>query len=259
MRRDLCDDAFAEILHPTDPDEALLNDASVVIRLVLGDVIVLLTGDIERNSEEELLAEFGAPMTAQDKSPDGTGVPVATQMELQAYKVSEKAAHSSVEYASGMPAADRSVLSSHILKVPHHGSATSSHPAFIAAVNPQTSIIMCGLYNPFGNPHRQTLGVLESAGSQVWRTDLNGHIVVRTNGTDYSVDITREGPAEPAMININEATLEELQYIIHIGPERARQIIRLRPFESIDDLIRVDGIGPARLEAIKRQNIVIVK
>jgi beta-lactamase superfamily II metal-dependent hydrolase len=39
MRRDLCDDAFAEILHPTDPDEALLNDASVVIRLVLGDII----------------------------------------------------------------------------------------------------------------------------------------------------------------------------------------------------------------------------
>ena len=118
---------------------------------------------------------------------------------------------------------------------------------------------MCGLYNPFGNPHRQTLAVLESARSQVWRTDLNGHIVVRTNGTDYSVDITREGPAEPAMININEATLEELQYIIHIGPERAWQIMRLRPFESVDDLIKVDGIGPARLEAIKRQNIVIVK
>ncbi len=39
MRRDLGDNAFAEILHPTDPDEASLNDASVVIRLVLGDVI----------------------------------------------------------------------------------------------------------------------------------------------------------------------------------------------------------------------------
>jgi len=43
MRRDLCDNAFAEILHPTDPDEALLNDASVVIRLVLGDVIVQIS------------------------------------------------------------------------------------------------------------------------------------------------------------------------------------------------------------------------
>ncbi len=39
MRRDLCDDAFAEILHASDPDEALLNDASVVIRKVLGVVI----------------------------------------------------------------------------------------------------------------------------------------------------------------------------------------------------------------------------
>ncbi len=43
MRRDLGDNAFAEILHPTDPDEALLNDASVVIRLVLGDVIVQIS------------------------------------------------------------------------------------------------------------------------------------------------------------------------------------------------------------------------
>ncbi len=40
MRRDLCDDAFAEILNPSDHDEASLNDASVVIRLVLGNVIV---------------------------------------------------------------------------------------------------------------------------------------------------------------------------------------------------------------------------
>ena len=39
----------------------------------------------------------------------------------------------------------------------------------------------------------------------------------------------------------------------------ASVVIRLVPFESVDDLIRVDGIGPARLEAIKRQNIVIVK
>ena len=35
--------------------------------------------------------------------------------------------------------------------------------------------------------------------------------------------------------------------------------MRLRPFESVDNLIRVDGIGPARLEAIKRQNIVVVE
>jgi competence protein ComEC len=63
----------------------------------------------------------------------------------------------------------------------------------------------------------------------------------------------------PALININTASLEELQYIIYIGPERAGQIIRLRPFDSVDDLVRIDGIGPARLEAIKRQNIVVVE
>jgi competence protein ComEC len=174
MRRDLCDEAFAEILHPSGPDDALLNDASVVVRLVLGNVTVLLTGDIERKSEEELLAEFGSAMT-----------------------------------------------SSNILKVPHHGSVTSSHPAFIEAVNPETSIIMCGLHNSYGNPHRQTLAVLEAAGSDVWRTDLNGHIIIRSDGTGYTVGISRDGPPVPALININTASLEELQYIIYIGPERA--------------------------------------
>ena len=61
------------------------------------------------------------------------------------------------------------------------------------------------------------------------------------------------------MIDINTAAFTELQNIIHIGPERARQILRLRPFDSVDDLIRVDGIGPVRLEAIKRQNIAVVE
>ncbi len=68
MRRDLCDNAFAEILHPTDPDEELLNDASVVVRLVPGDVIVLLAGDIERKSEEE--AQVSVPLS---ELPEGAG------------------------------------------------------------------------------------------------------------------------------------------------------------------------------------------
>ncbi len=258
MSRDLSDDAFADILHPSNPDETLLNDASIVIRLVLGKVVILLTGDIERKSEEELLAQYGAPMSAKDKSLNDTGLPAAAQMEFQGSNVSEQTRQTQQKDASVMHNA-RSTLNSHILKVPHHGSFTSSHTAFIKAVRPETSIIMCGLYNSYVNPHRQTLAVLEAAGSQVWRTDMNGHIIVRSDGISYTVDISRDGPLLPALINLNTATLEELQYIIHIGPGRAGQIMQLRPFESVDDLIKVDGIGPVRLEDIKRQNIVVVE
>jgi DNA uptake protein ComE-like DNA-binding protein len=47
--------------------------------------------------------------------------------------------------------------------------------------------------------------------------------------------------------------LEELQEIIHIGPVRAQEIIRLRPFHSVDELIKVSGIGLVRLEDIKKE------
>jgi competence protein ComEC len=210
MKRYLGENAFAEVIHPSDPDESSLNDASLVIRVVLGNVVLLFTGDIERKSEVELLAS---------------------------------------EYQ----------LQSHILKVPHHGSSTSSHPDFLQAVNPETSIIMCGFMNSFGNPHRETLASLDGIGTMVWRTDRNGHIVVRTDGYDYLVEVTRDGPPEDFFIDINIAGPDELQKIIHIGPERAAQIIRLRPFDSVDDLIRVDGIGRARLNDIKRQNIARVQ
>jgi competence protein ComEC len=214
MRRELGAGAFAEIIHPSCTSEEFLNDASIVIAVVLGNVRVLLTGDIERMSEEMLL--------------DGDSDFVAS-------------------------------LQSQIFKVPHHGSISSSHTGFLEAVGPEVSIIMCGLHNPYGNPHRVTLAALEAAGSDILRTDRNGHIVIRTDGEDYVVDAERDAPLIPSLININTASVEELRYIIHIGAERAGQIIRLRPFESADDLIRVDGIGPARLADIKRQNIVVVE
>ena len=69
-------------------------------------------------------------------------------------------------------------------------------------------------------------------------------------------------PPQSSCIDINRAGLGELQEIIHIGPVRAQEIIDLRkmqPFRSVDDLIRVDGIGPARLADIKAQGKACVR
>jgi DNA uptake protein ComE-like DNA-binding protein len=58
-----------------------------------------------------------------------------------------------------------------------------------------------------------------------------------------------------ACVNINTATYESLLQIVHIGPERAEQLISLRPFRSVDDMTRINGIGPARVADIKAQGL----
>jgi DNA uptake protein ComE-like DNA-binding protein len=57
-------------------------------------------------------------------------------------------------------------------------------------------------------------------------------------------------------IDVNTATETELQAIIHIGPSRAADIVRLRPFQSVADLDRVPGIGASRLQDIVEQGLV---
>jgi competence protein ComEC len=54
---------------------------------------------------------------------------------------------------------------------------------------------------------------------------------------------------------VNTASADELQRIIHIGPDRAQQIPGLRPFSSVRQLDRISGIGPARLDDILAQGV----
>ncbi len=60
-------------------------------------------------------------------------------------------------------------------------------------------------------------------------------------------------------IDINSASLEELQNITQIGPSYAEQIIKLRPFDSIDELTQVSGIAEVRLSKIKEEGLACVK
>lgn len=73
-------------------------------------------------------------------------------------------------------------LKSTVLKVPHHGSETSSTAAFLKAVSPRASVISCGYQNPFNFPRAGVLGRLREAGSQIYRTDLDGEVIVTTDG-----------------------------------------------------------------------------
>ena len=65
---------------------------------------------------------------------------------------------------------------------------------------------------------------------------------------------TKKPPAKP--VNINTATSEQLQTVPGIGPATAEKIIQMRKsygaFKSVDDLLAIRGIGPKRLEKMRK-------
>jgi competence protein ComEC len=74
------------------------------------------------------------------------------------------------------------------LKVPHHGSRTSSTEGFVGAVRPQAAAISLSGNNPFGHPHTEVLQRLHAAGAHVWRTDRDGAVTFVSDGKTWSVN-----------------------------------------------------------------------
>ena len=79
----------------------------------------------------------------------------------------------------------KSDLASVILKVPHHGSHTSSTDVFLEAVQPEVGIIMAGRFNRFHLPNKAILQRYSDYGIELHRTDTEGTIFVSTDGNTY--------------------------------------------------------------------------
>ena len=74
-------------------------------------------------------------------------------------------------------------LEAEILKVPHHGSKTSSSPEFLSLVRPEFGIFSLGARNPYKFPPRQILRRYRNFGCEVLRTDELGAITLKTDGS----------------------------------------------------------------------------
>jgi competence protein ComEC len=73
-----------------------------------------------------------------------------------------------------------------LLKVAHHGSKYSSSRSFLEAVSPELAVIEVGK-NSYGHPTPATLDRLRQIGAKIKRTDLDGEVVVISNGRNWQV------------------------------------------------------------------------
>jgi beta-lactamase superfamily II metal-dependent hydrolase len=223
-----------EVLHPGSLSGDLNKD-SLSLRMVYGDISFVFTGDAYQADELEMIKR-----TDQ--------------------------------------------LKSTFLQIGHHGSKTSSDPQFIRAVDPDAAIYSAGADNSYGHPHPEVISLMQNEGITVYGTDVHGTILISTDGKEYDVTTKEDGTISPEStgsatgnnhnqekekdnaetekpdtagdcIDINQAPEEKLQEIIHIGPVRAQDVIAQRPYDRVDDLTKVDGIGPARITDIKEEGL----
>lgn len=75
-----------------------------------------------------------------------------------------------------------------VLKVAHHGSTTSSCNEFLEQIKPEIAIISCGKGNDYGHPHKEILKRLEKIDCEVYRTDLLGTILLKSDGTTNKLE-----------------------------------------------------------------------
>jgi competence protein ComEC len=84
-------------------------------------------------------------------------------------------------------------LGADFLKVGHHGSRTSSSPAFLDAVAPRVATMSTGIRNRFGHPHAPTLQKLSERGILALRTDRYGGVRLETDGEALSIVTVADG------------------------------------------------------------------
>lgn len=145
------------------------NNQSLVLLLQYKDFEMLLTGDIDKQSERQILeyidqmsSELGIENLYEEAKPEKKRQEVA------------KSEENSVEMA-----VCKFLKQCDVLKVAHHGSSGSSCWEFLETVNPKLSLISYGRNNSYGHPHEETLERLQKSGSGIMTTPDCGAITIK--------------------------------------------------------------------------------
>jgi competence protein ComEC len=78
-------------------------------------------------------------------------------------------------------------LGADFLKIPHHGSRTSTTDPFLDSVHPRFAAISVGENNPFGHPNADVIQRIQTEGARLYRTDRDGAITILTDGNQMEV------------------------------------------------------------------------
>lgn len=231
-----------EIISPSEVTGEL-NDGSVAMRMVYGDVSFVFTGDAEVNAEEGMLSRdltLSADILHLGHHGSDTSTTDAFLEEVSP-KVAIYSAGEGNSY--GHPSA------STVNKVNNKGIdlyGTDVHGNILIETDGKEYNITTDVN---GNIETETKEVVEDV-----------HEKVEKEEDDVKSNVVEEDKGEQGdCVDINEASKEELMRIIHIGDARADEIIIKRPFSSTDDLNRVEGIAEGRLGDIKEEGIACTK
>jgi len=184
--------------------------SDIVRNMRVGEAIIghRPTSDSEYDRFAGTVGRRGIPMSAVAKGEhfeiDGVGIDVLWPMKPTQFPVTSgnndsvvlRLVYGSVsillagdieQSAEDSLVASGAELNADVLKVPHHGSRTSSTEAFIDAVNPKCAVISVGERSRFGHPHPAIVNRYLERGIKLLQTGRDGMVTVRTDG--HALDV----------------------------------------------------------------------
>lgn len=186
--------------------DAVENSGAAVHEVMAGSVIL---------DEPELLVEVVAPKTLGDDSNNSSVVIKLTYGENKFLFTGDAEKSEEDDIWSN--------IKCDVLKVGHHGSATSSSANFLKKVDPTYAVISCGMDNKYGHPTDIVLERLNSRNIEVFRTDLQGTIVFTSDGKNISVD-KQPSVYQPPVQTIAATTQPTVQTTIQTTAEEVQPI-----------------------------------
>lgn len=88
-------------------------------------------------------------------------------------------------------------LASDVYHAGHHGSSTSSTPAFLDRVDPEVALISSGYDSQYGHPHDEVLESFAERGIETYWTGVHGSIVLESDGESFSIEPATDATADP--------------------------------------------------------------